>query len=354
MEANLVVDLLHKFLQVLPQFRETAVAAGVDFFSLQGFQEALTLAVFPRTGRPAHAQAGTATLQPLHVIVARILRSAIGVMHQPRLRFSAGNRGFQRGSRQAGFQGSPQLPADHFARVGVQHHRQKYELTTQPDVRNVRYPQLVDPAQLQRLRQVRVYLETVIGVGRHHELATAHRQQIVVSHGAPYLLLAHYKPGTLQQRCDPPISISPIGQRRSLHRVPQCRLCFSRRLLLPVPIETRPAPPCQFTHPLDTHLALRLPAADLVVDGIPPGFSLCRRNPSTFRKALLKKLASRLRRPSSPSRPATWASSCWIFRACSSGAPATEPFPYARSPSALRFHRYNAPRLTPNSAANRS
>src|ERR1035438_10431377 len=86
MEANLVVDLLHKFLQVLPQFRETAVAAGVDFFSLQGFQEALTLAVFPRTGRPAHAQAGTATLQPLHVIVARILRSAIGVMHQPRLR----------------------------------------------------------------------------------------------------------------------------------------------------------------------------------------------------------------------------------------------------------------------------
>src|ERR1039457_6428229 len=97
MEANLVVDLLHKFLQVLPQFRETAVAAGVGFFSLLGFYDGLPPSVSPRTGRPAHAQAGTATLQPLHVIVARILRSAIGVMHQPRLRFSAGNRGFQSG-----------------------------------------------------------------------------------------------------------------------------------------------------------------------------------------------------------------------------------------------------------------
>jgi hypothetical protein len=38
MEPNLVVDLLHKFLQVLPQFRETTVAAAVDLFSLQCFQ----------------------------------------------------------------------------------------------------------------------------------------------------------------------------------------------------------------------------------------------------------------------------------------------------------------------------
>ena len=62
--------------------------------------------------------------------------------------------------------------------------------------------------------------KTVIGVGRYHKLAATHRQQVVGSHDASYLLLTHDKPGTLHQRRDPSISIHPLGQRCSLDRVP--------------------------------------------------------------------------------------------------------------------------------------
>src|SRR5262249_852135 len=97
------------------------------------------------------------------------------------------------------------------------------------------------------------------------------------------------------------------------------------RLLLPVAIKARPAYSRQFAHALDAHLALRFPAADLVVDAVPPVSSLCRRSSSTLRKALLKKLASKLRRPNSPSRLATLASSSRIFFACGSSSAAGWP-----------------------------
>src|SRR5271165_3593600 len=116
-----------------------------------------------------------------------------------------------------------------------------------------------------------------------------------------------------------------MRQRRPLDGISQGHFRLTGRLLLPVAIEARPAHPRQLAHPLDTQLALRLPAADLVVDAISPGFSLCRRSPSTLRKALLKKLASRLRRPNSPSSPATLASSSRIFFACRSSAAAGWP-----------------------------
>src|ERR1017187_1096999 len=61
METNLVVDLLHKFLQVLPQFRETAVAAGGDFFSLHGFFQNLSHAPFPPRGPAGSCSSGHRT-----------------------------------------------------------------------------------------------------------------------------------------------------------------------------------------------------------------------------------------------------------------------------------------------------
>ena len=91
MQPDFVVDLLDKFPHMLPQFGEAGITAGIDFFSLERLDEALALAVFPRTGRPAHTQVRTAGFQPLDVFVACILRTTIGVMHQTGLWMTAGN-----------------------------------------------------------------------------------------------------------------------------------------------------------------------------------------------------------------------------------------------------------------------
>src|SRR4030095_11813881 len=166
----------------------------------------------------------------------------------------------------------------------------------------------------------------VVGIGSHDELAATHRQQMIAPQDAPDLLLSHYEAGALDQRRDPPVSMIAMRQGRSLDGIPQGHFRLAGRLLLPVSIKARPAHRCQLTHALDRQSALRLPAADLGVDAVPPGAPLCRCNPSTLRKALLKKLASKLRRPSSPSRLATWASSSRIFFAWGSSSAAGRPF----------------------------
>jgi hypothetical protein len=101
-EADFVVDLFDKFLQVLLQLVEAAVAASIDLFPLERLDEALALAVFPRPGGPAHAQMRAAGFQPLYVFVACILGTAIGVMHPTRWRLAAGDGRLQSCQRQSG------------------------------------------------------------------------------------------------------------------------------------------------------------------------------------------------------------------------------------------------------------
>src|ERR1035438_2605213 len=105
---------------MVPQLRIRSVAAGIDLFSFQRPHEALAFAVLPGTTGPARTETGSATLQPLDVSTADILRAAIGVMHQPRLRLSAGERHLQSGQGQARVQIAPQVPADDLARIGVE------------------------------------------------------------------------------------------------------------------------------------------------------------------------------------------------------------------------------------------
>src|SRR6516162_3946860 len=173
--------------------------------------------------------------------------------------------------------------------------------------------------------QVGINAESMIGIGGHHELATAHRQQIVLAHHAPDLFLPHHETGPLDERSDAPVPIAAMLHCVPLDGIPQCHFCLARRLLLPVAIKARTAHPRQLAHPLDRHFALRFPAADLVVDAVPPSLSFGWRNPSTLRKALLKKLTSKLRRPNSPSKLATSASNSRTLLACGSSAAAGCP-----------------------------
>src|SRR6267154_2184698 len=168
--------------------------------------------------------------------------------------------------------------------------------------------------------------EPMIGIGGHHELAAPHRQQVIGLQDASDLFLSHHKSGALYQGSDAAVSMIAMRQSDPLDGVSQRHFRLAGRLLFPVAIEARSAHRRQFAHPLDSQLALRFPAADLVVNVVTPRASLFWRNPSTLRKALLKKLASKLRRPNSPSRLATLASSSRIVFTCGSSAAAGCPF----------------------------
>ena len=109
-------------------------------------------------------------------------------MHQSEVRFSAGQHQLQRGHRQARIQIQPRVPAGDRTRIGVEHHCQEYELLLQPNSGEVRYLQLVDIVKFQRLGQIGIEPEPMIGVGGDSEFAPADRQQVVRLRNASHLL----------------------------------------------------------------------------------------------------------------------------------------------------------------------
>ena len=100
----------------------------------------------PRAG---HADVDAVILQQIGVVVAGVLRTAIGVVDQPRAHGPAGQRHPQSGQRQFVFHSTVQRPADHSAGIGIRHHRQVDEFFPQPDVCDIGHPELVDSRQHQ-------------------------------------------------------------------------------------------------------------------------------------------------------------------------------------------------------------
>ncbi len=139
-------------------------------------------------------------LRGSHVVAAGILHSAVGVMHQARRRLAFRDRFLQRRDRQPRCQRSLQLPAHHFARVGIENHRQVDKLALQPDVGDVGHPKLIDPGQLHPAGQIQIDLQLVIGIRGHHEGSRLHRQQVVLAHDPRHSLVVHQHPAPPQFR----------------------------------------------------------------------------------------------------------------------------------------------------------
>jgi hypothetical protein len=114
-----------------------------------------------------------------------------------------------------------QVPPNHPARVSIQNHRQVDELLLQPDVRDIRYPQLIDAGEDHRGRPIRIDLESVRRVGRHHELPFHHAQQIVFLHQPLHPLAIDFPSAVPQFLPDPPASIAGPLQGDLLHLIAQ-------------------------------------------------------------------------------------------------------------------------------------
>ena len=220
------------------QLLQVAVAPGVDFLFLQRAHKAFALSVLPRPPRPTHAQHGADAFQPFYVFVAGVLRAAIRVMHQTRTGTTRGNGSIQRCQRQPRFQGPLQRPAHHAARVSIQHHGQINEFFLQPHVGDVGHPELVDIAQHQVFREVRIHQEVVLGIGGGHELAAALRQQIVLLHQPPNFFRIYRPALPVQHLGHFAIAIVRMPERGALNQIAQFLIQFPAGVPFPLPVKT--------------------------------------------------------------------------------------------------------------------
>src|SRR5436853_1505805 len=139
-------------------------------------------------------------------------------------------------------------------------------------------------------------LQRVTRLCGQHELARAQTQQIVFSHQLQNPFVIDPEPTLLQFHHHPAIAVAaPVLHGNPLHLGSQLHILLDPIALLQGTVKPGPAYPCQPTHALDTETALhRHHFPDLLVDAVPPVFSLCWRRAPTFCKAPLKKSTSRV------------------------------------------------------------
>jgi hypothetical protein len=103
--------------------------------------------VYVGVRRSAHARNHVILLEEGDIFPASVLQPSIRVMHEAGFRFSALDGLFQRSDGEPHRQGTIQRSAHHFARERIEDHRQVDKFRLQPNVGDIRYPQLIDPAQ---------------------------------------------------------------------------------------------------------------------------------------------------------------------------------------------------------------
>ena len=82
-----------------------------------------------------------------HVLGRAVLHAAIGMMHEPRPRLPPRDGLLERRDREPARQRPVQRPSHYLPRERVEDDREIDELALQPDVGDIRDPQLIDPAQ---------------------------------------------------------------------------------------------------------------------------------------------------------------------------------------------------------------
>jgi len=103
-----------------------------------------------------------------------VLKPPIRVMHETGFGLSAFDGSLQRPNGEPYRQCTIQRPAHHFARVSIEDHRQVDKFRLQPNLGDVRYPQLVHSCQFHAASQVQVDLEFVLAIRGHNKCSHPH------------------------------------------------------------------------------------------------------------------------------------------------------------------------------------
>jgi hypothetical protein len=202
------------------------------------------------------------------------------------------------------------MPSDYPPRIRIQNDRQVNESLRQPDVGDVRYPQLIHSREDHRSCQISIDLQPMCGVRGHHELPLHHAYQIIFAHQSLYPFAIYFPAAGFQLLGHAPAPVGRPFQRHLLHLITQIHLRCGRRCRIPKTVVARAAESRHLAHPHQAQPATHLQFFfDLLVEGAPL-FSACsRRCSSTCCKARFKKSISR---------------ACWpIFRSNSAIRPSS-------------------------------
>src|SRR6185369_11097341 len=113
--------------------------------------------------------ANAVQVESLAVRLSSVLTSTIGVVDQSFSRATALQCRVQCGERQPGLERVAERVADDLARPSVQNRCEVDELRAQPDVRQVRHPQLIRAARNEALGQIRKDRQIMLAVGSRDE-----------------------------------------------------------------------------------------------------------------------------------------------------------------------------------------
>jgi hypothetical protein len=167
-QSLLVVDLLYEPSYVLVGFLEVALIFQVNFLQLQCPEEALDLGVLVGIANCGHADPSSCLLQPHDILAGGVSNSPVTVVDKPYSGPARPERHLKSRKRQAGVYKPREVPAHTSAGVGVQYGCQVTEGGGQPEVCDVRDPDLVEPVYAGVFEEVRVSLEGGSRIrGRH-------------------------------------------------------------------------------------------------------------------------------------------------------------------------------------------
>src|SRR5262245_8543769 len=135
-EVDVIADVLHRVLSgpVLPAF---------DSLAFEAAEEALDDGVVVAIASAAHARYGLGFLEPLAVLVGRVLATTIRVVQEPRGRHAHSKRPLESGQHELSIDAVGRVPAHDTARVEIEEDREIQPPLFGPHVGNIGHPRAV-------------------------------------------------------------------------------------------------------------------------------------------------------------------------------------------------------------------
>lgn len=230
-----------------------------DSLHLHIQEEAFHHGVIPTVSLAAHAGNQAVTIQQIPVGLAGVLTATVGMHNQAR-RGLAQCDGHAQG-RTDEFSGHTgrHRPADHLARVQVQHSGQIQPAAPSADVGEISHLGLLRSSGLEApIQDVGSHRQVMSAVGGVDELTPPAHLQAVLFHQPAHTVTANVKTLSLERRTQPTAAVvATAGQEGNLQR---CAQCAGSPRLLPVTgsIQARAADTQQLTQTGNAGLLLAL------------------------------------------------------------------------------------------------
>src|SRR5215471_11491542 len=147
MQSLAIVDLLDEVADAVLCLGHIPILKHVDLFIFEGAHKTFYPCIVVRVASSAHADQNSVFHQHLCVGMAAVLYTSIRMVNQSWSDISTAERHPECSDCKPWFHPSVQSPANAASAESIQNYCEKYELVYQPDVSNIRCPELVGSGQ---------------------------------------------------------------------------------------------------------------------------------------------------------------------------------------------------------------